>query len=156
MEGYAISLPTHPRQQVFPSINFTCDANITEWIAIARSIPDLEQATEFQVWRSDGNGTYSKILNASNSAEGVVCNGTLCRYSRTGVPLMVKSGDVFGLHQPPRENNSLRVYYQPRGGPVSYSVTQSVSSPSKISADNTSTSTELPLVAVSTGKLQAE
>lgn len=151
--SYPITLLPQPRQQVFPTVRFTCDADITRWTVLAQSWPDLGRATELQVWKRNDSETFNKVASVSISADSVLCDGILCRYSQTGPPLRVRGGCVFGLHQPVGSNNSLRVYHQVGGGPVSHLIPHLEGPSSFIDAmeEAVVNSTDFPLVAVTTG-----
>ena len=49
------------RQAILPYINFTCDGSILSWTFGAQWEGNSPRYTELQVWRSSGDGSYTKV-----------------------------------------------------------------------------------------------
>ena len=57
------------RQVIFPGVNFTCSGSIQSWIFGALWNGNTASFTELQIWRSSGDGSYTKVGNAINVTE---------------------------------------------------------------------------------------
>ena len=53
------------RQAIFPGVNFTCSGSIQSWIFGALWIGYTASFTELQIWRSSGDGSYTKVGNTT-------------------------------------------------------------------------------------------
>ena len=49
------------RQAIFPGVNFTCSGSIQRWIFGAFWNGYTVSFTELQIWRSGGDGSYTKV-----------------------------------------------------------------------------------------------
>ena len=46
---------------IVPGMKFTCSGNISSWIFGAEWYGNNESYTELQIWRSSGDGSYTKV-----------------------------------------------------------------------------------------------
>ena len=99
---FKTTLDTHPHQQLYPFINFTCDGVLTRWIMKAKSeLVSLNLKNyvypELQIWRWSTNPTrYSKV--GSSTIDVKAQNQLTHIYTvRPDPPLSFQSGDIFGL-----------------------------------------------------------
>ena len=95
------------RQQITPSITFTCDGWITKWIIGALWSNRLELFPELQIWRKAGNDTYRKI----NGTRIIVDtrNGSLIYEYSNFSAIPFQAGDVLGAFVPVGSLTKLRL-----------------------------------------------
>ena len=56
-----ISLPDFSAQVIVPDTTFTCNGSILSWTFGARWEGNSETLTELHIWRSSGDGSYTKV-----------------------------------------------------------------------------------------------
>ena len=83
------------RQAIFPGVNFTCSGSIQSWIFGALWIGYTTSFTELQIWRSSGDGSYTKVGNHVTEQ-----NATGVYYYPLSSPLPFQAGDILGYYQP--------------------------------------------------------
>ena len=131
------------QQRLFPDITFTCNDSITKWIVGAEAENDNE-LPELQIWRNTGGASYTKAgfsLLPSNTLSGTVAEYPL------STPLEFQEGDILGVYQPARfQNSALVVYYQERDGPVNYE--EGISALSTVTLGSPGIQYDYPLVTV--------
>ena len=101
-------------QAIFPGVNFTCNGSIQTWIfgatmegTATSSLPEL------QIWRSNGNGLYSKVGNTRiNVTEE---SATQLYHFPLSSPLPFQAGDILGYYQPEITQSQLRFYAEKDG-----------------------------------------
>ena len=96
-------------QAIIPGMNFTCSGNIHSWIFGAEWDGHNELFTELQIWRSSGNGSYTKvgnttIMTAENTTE-------LHKYPLSS-PLPFQEGDIVGFYQPAEWRSQLGLLFE--------------------------------------------
>jgi len=146
------------QQRIIPHINFTCDGAITKWIVdggwndggMRDWYPDL------QIWRSNGTNMFTKVGNTTLRVEGGSDTVTYYEYNLT-TPLNFQAGDVFGIFQPDKGKNRLRMYFQSGVGPQNYYETLDnndiVEPPTDMFTLGTVFQNDLPLITVEICKL---
>ena len=82
------------RQQITPSITFTCDGWITKWIIGALWGNNKMLFPELQIWRNAGNNTYRKINGTFISVE--TRNASLIYEYSDFSPIPFQAGDILG------------------------------------------------------------
>lgn len=151
---YPIRSPTTSRQRLFPRLTFTCDATIVRLVFLAmwEEVTEGGKIPEFQVWRRAGESDTEYYKIAATTAEGSFCNGYICeRVPAERLP--VSSGDVFGLHQPHKDVNTIEVMYQNGGGGFVHYRTEVEEPLSVFNLTGTDQSPDHILVAVVTGEV---
>ena len=95
-------------QAILPGVNFTCNGSIQSWIfgatmdqTATSSLPEL------QIWRSNGNGLYSKV--GSTPINVTEENATQLYYYSLSSPLPFQAGDILGYYQPEIGQSQLRL-----------------------------------------------
>ena len=63
------SLEDRSEQGFFPEINFTCAGSILSWTFGASWEGNAPALTELQLWRSSGEGSYTKVGNTTIMTE---------------------------------------------------------------------------------------
>jgi len=141
------------QQHIIPNINFTCDGAITKWIVdgewndggMRDWYPDL------QIWRSTGTNMFTKVGNTTLRVEGGSDTVTYYEYNLT-TPLNFQAGDVFGIFQPDKGKNRLRMNFQSGVGPRNYYETLDnndiVEPPTDMFSLGTVFQNDLPLITV--------
>ena len=86
------------RQQITPSITFTCDGWITKWIIGALWDGENMLFPELQIWRKDGNNTFRKINGTFISVE--TRNASLIYEYTNFPPIPFQAGDILGAFIP--------------------------------------------------------
>ena len=101
-------------QAIFPGVNFTCSGSIQSWIfGAAMEGTATSSLPELQIWRSNGNGLYSKVGNTSiNVTEE---NATQLYHYPLSSPLPFQAGDILGYYQPDIPQSQLRLYAEKDG-----------------------------------------
>ena len=136
-------------QRLFPDITFTCNGFITKWIVGAFDpIPNNNDNTQLQIWRSGHGNTYNKI-----GASLLLPNHTIFTNVYQTVldpPLEFQEGDILGVYQPDSANNQLSLYYQEETGPINYLESDIFHPPPPSSFDTETPAPQLyyPLVSV--------
>ena len=111
------SLASISRQRILPYINFTCDGNILSWTFGAQWEGNSPRYTELQIWRSSGDGSYTKVgsttimLEEENSTQ-------LYQYTLTS-PLPFQAGDILGYFQGSQPTSQLRLLFEEVGSDYS-------------------------------------
>ena len=157
------TLDTHPHQQLYPSINFTCSGLLTEWIMKARS--ELVQLNfssyvypELQIWRPVGgsNQLYNKV---GSSVINVSPNQVTHIYTvRPDPPLSFQNGDIFGIwegtnnYANTREVDNIRPVSGTRHTGTEGFNYEALSPQTSYTGGEESRNLGVPLVAVETGK----
>ena len=95
--GRVVYSPTD-RQAIFPGVNFTCSGSIQSWIFGAQWIGYTASFTELQIWRSSGDGSYTKVGNTTVIV--TERNATGLYYYPLSSPLPFQTGDILGYYQP--------------------------------------------------------
>ena len=122
------SLASISRQGILPYINFTCDGSILSWTFGAQWEGNSPRYTELQIWRSSGDGSYTKVgsttimLEEENSTQ-------LYQYTLTS-PLPFQAGDILGYFQGNQSTSQLRLLFEEVGSdfPLHYNIQDSPSS----------------------------
>ncbi len=117
------------RLWLFPSMNFSCSGNVTEWIFQAESSEDGTELPRMQVWRENpiSVDVLNYLLQSTSGSAGELStvgasDSTVYKYVLES-PVPVEEGDIFGVSLPPAENISLLLQFQDFGNfgaPVSY------------------------------------
>ena len=98
------------RQAILPYMNFTCDGSILSWMFGARWGGNPPRHTELQIWRSSGNGSYTKVGNTTIMLEEE--NSTqLYQYTLTS-PLPFQAGDILGYFQGSRSTSQVTLLHE--------------------------------------------
>ena len=96
---------------LFFSVNFTCQAEVSSFILLARDIDRTRPGRNYpliQTWRetSSGSGLYNRIHNVGgNISEVSFLGDSLYRYTPVNGTITVLPGDFLGLITP-RDNNA--------------------------------------------------
>ena len=98
-------------QRILPSVNFSCNGNISKWIFVAKSRTGAKYDIYplFQLWRPNGTGRYERVYESSNdggrftpSEEPGITIGEYLPHD----PVPFHSGDVLGVYQPGDDSDS--------------------------------------------------
>ena len=95
--GERASFSSVNQQVIAPSINFTCDGSILSWTFGARWGANSQAYTELQIWRSSGDGSYTKVGNTTIMLEEE-SSPQIYRNTLTS-PLSFQAGDILGYFQ---------------------------------------------------------
>jgi len=91
-----------------PDLNFTCSGTVTKLIFAARWYNRRSLHPDLQIWRPNGNGTYTKMQSSK------IDSGRLNRTNRYEYnlkqPLEFHAGDIIGILQPSQA--MIRFYMQ--------------------------------------------
>jgi len=105
-------------QRIIPSLNFSCDGEISKWIIRARWNGDGTAFPDLQVWRS-GNGVYTKVGNTTLYANGSNSNSVYEMAVKPSLPF--RRGDTLGIFQPSGNRSRLRIHYiNESGSPLNF------------------------------------
>ena len=141
----------HDSQAIVPGMNFKCSGSISSWTFGAgwHRSGNNESYTELQIWRSSGNGSYSKVGSTTIITEE---NTKLYEYPLSS-PLPFQEGDILGYYLPSRSRSRLRLQFGRRYGHRVYFTNDVNSSSNHLSIDHLdNTSTQFhPLISVETG-----
>ena len=143
------------RQAIIPGINFTCDGNIRSWIFGARwqggSAQDAASYTELQIWRSSGNGSYTKVGSTTIMIEQ---NRTEFYRYRLSSPLPFREGDILGYYQPSDSRRQFGLLFESEHGHREYYTRQDSGASHLTMSDlqTSSTPNRNLLISVETGK----
>ena len=131
--------PPSDRQAIFPGVNFTCSGSIQSWIFGALWIGHTASFTELQIWRSSGDGSYTKVGSTTIMTEE---NTTWLYYYPLSSPLPFQAGDILGYYQPnpisqlallseEDGQGQLWYYYFPSSAPSQFVISESTNSGSR-------------------------
>ena len=120
------------RQAIFPGINFTCSGSIRSWIFGAFWIGHTASFTELQIWRSSGDGSYTKVGSTTIMTEE---NTTWLYYYPLPSPLPFQAGDILGY----QSSSQLTLRYEYGQGQLGYYYTHS-SAASQLEVDESTNS----------------
>ena len=101
---------------LFFSVNFTCQAEVSSFILLARDIDRTGPGRDYpliQIWRKDpvSSVLYNKIHNIGGVISEVSFLGdSLYRYTPVNGTITVLPGDVLGLLAPPENNARISPY----------------------------------------------
>ena len=98
---------------IIPGINFTCNGNIHSWIFGAEWYKSTESYTELQIWRSSGDGSYTKVGSTTIMTEE---NTTQLYEYPLSSPLPFQEGDILGYYQPSGSLRQLGLKLQSHSG----------------------------------------
>ena len=102
-------------QAIIPEINFTCAGSILSWTFGAGWQGSTPELTELQIWRSSGDGSYTKVGNTTIMTEE---NTTGLYQYPLSSPLPFQAGDILGYYQPARSRSQLRLLVVSQVDPV--------------------------------------
>ena len=80
-------------QGIIPGINFTCSGTILSWTFAAEWRESAPALTELQIWRSSGDGSYTKVGSTTIITEESTTG--LYQYPLSS-PLPFQAGDILG------------------------------------------------------------
>ena len=80
--------------RVYPGIRFTCEGNVTAWIAVTRGA-NSGNVPQLQIWDETDDGL---MYNLSSSTSLQAADGSLVHVPSQPIPF--KDGSILGLHQP--------------------------------------------------------
>ena len=80
-------------QAIIPGINFTCSGTILSWTFAAEWWENATALTELQIWRSSGDGSYTKVGSTTIMTEESTTG--LYQYPLSS-PLSFEAGDILG------------------------------------------------------------
>ena len=147
---------------LFFSVNFTCQAEVSSFILLARDIDRAAPGRDYpliQIWRetSSGSELYDRIHNiGGNISEVSFLGDSLYRYTPVNGTITVLPGDILGLLTPPDNNARISPYLLQSSSPQPqyYEVASALPQLSQIFASNPNNFHNLfsPLIAVELGK----
>ena len=108
-----ISFPGFSAQVIVPDTTFTCNGSILSWTFGARWEGNSETFTELQIWRSSGDGSYTKVGSTTIMTEESATR--LYQYPLSS-PLPFQAGDILGYYQPATLTSQLGLLYE--GGAI--------------------------------------
>ena len=153
---------TSQYEALVPGINFTCAGSIYSWIGAGGwwgDIHDEDEFTELQIWRSSGNGSYTKVGgtrimegNITHPYEGI----QLYEYPLSS-PLPFQEGDILGFYIPSESiySSQFRLPLEFRyGHRTYYTIDANSSRANDLSMDHLleSTAKYHPLISAKTGR----
>ena len=146
------SLEDRSEQGVFPEINFTCAGSIQSWTFGASWEGNTPALTELQIWRSSGDGSYTKVGSTTIVTEE---NTTGLYQYPLSSPLPFQVGDILGYYKPATSRSQLGLVYEEVGsGQPAYYVTDLDNAPSLFTVtESTEDDRFHVLVGVETGNL---
>ena len=150
------SVQRFQQQRIFPSMNFSCNGNISKWTLVGRSRTgeDRKQYPLLQLWRP--RGTYTRVYESNiTSTMSDQSQFTVEEYIPDS-PVPFEAGYIFGVYQPRRRDSRLSVRYAdvPDGyGHLNYRRGSGISL-DEFDTDGSSTEYDYPLVAVNTSENQ--
>ena len=131
-EDHVLSEPVVPfplinRQAILPYSNFSCNGNILSWIFGAQWEGNSPRYTELQIWRSSGDGSYTKVGSTTIMLEEE--ESRLCRYN-LDPPLPFQAGDILGYFQGSQSTSQFSLLHENVGSgqPLHYVMQDSPSS----------------------------
>ena len=124
-----VSFGSVSEQGVYPEINFTCNGSILSWTFGAEWHGNTPELTELQIWRSSGDGSYTKVGSTTIMTEESTTE--LYQYPLSA-PLPFQAGDILGYYQPATSRSQLGLVYELVGsGQPAYYVTDLDNAPSQ-------------------------
>ena len=143
-------------QSVLPSVNFSCNGNISKWTFVARSQTGTkyDKYPLFQLWRPSETGRYERVYESSSdggrftaSEESEITIGEYVPHD----PVPFHSGDVLGVYQPVDSRLSLvHVNVPPGFGHDNYYIRWTEMSLEEV--QGVRFGNDIPLVAVNTSE----
>ena len=103
------SFPTFSTQVLVPQTTFTCNGSILSWTFGASWEGNTPELTELQIWRNNGDGSYTKVGNTTIMTEESVTG--FYQYPLSS-PLPFQAGDILGLFQPATSTSQLGLYHE--------------------------------------------
>ena len=103
------SFPDFSVQAIVPDTTFTCNGSILSWTFGARWEGNSETFTELQIWRSSGDGSYTKVGSTTIMTEASATG--LYQYPLSS-PLPFQAGDILGYFQPATSTSQLGLYHE--------------------------------------------
>ena len=138
-------------QAIVPDMNFTCDGSILGWTFGAQWEGNSPRHTELQIWRSSGNGGYTKVGSTTIMFEEEGST-QLYQYTLTS-PLPFQAEDILGYFQGSTSSSQLSLLYETTSSaPQIYYTLQS--SPASEFSVGLSIGGYRVLINVETGELQ--
>ena len=145
---------------LFFSVNFTCQAEVSSFILLARDIDRTGPERDYpliQIWRKDSVSPdlYNEIHNIGNISEVSFLGDSLYWYTPVNGTITVLPGDVLGLFVQPDSNARISPYFLQSSSPQpQYYELPSRSLLSQIFANNQNNfhNQFSPLIAVELGK----
>ena len=108
-KGFFRSFPDSSVQVLVPQIAFTCNGSILSWTFGARWEGNSETFTELQIWRSSGDGSYTKVGSTTIMTEE---NTTGLYQYPLSSHLPFQAGDILGFFQPATSTSQLGLYHE--------------------------------------------
>ena len=142
-------------QALAPGMNFTCSGNIYSWIFGAIWNGYNESFTELQIWRSNGDRSYTKVGNTTIMVEE---NTTKLYEYPLSSPLPFQEGDILGFYQPAASRSQLELMF---GNKYTYTYTHTkyytinedhATSHFNVANELVETSNQQLLISIKTGK----
>ena len=99
---------------LYPEANFTCSGSILSWTFGAEWNGNSESFTELQIWRSSGDGSYTKVGSTTIMTER---NISRFYHYPLSSPLPFQEGDILGYFQPHIVESPLNIQYELDGQP---------------------------------------
>ena len=146
------TIPSINRQAILPYINFTCDGSVLSWTFGAQWEGNSPRYTELQIWRSSGDGSYTKVGSTTIMLEEE--NPTrLYQYTLTS-PLPFQAGDILGYFQSTQSTSLLRLLFEDVGSdhPLYYNIQDSPSSQFDTGSNSVMLDRYHLLISVNTGE----
>ena len=106
LDKFLVAAPNTNSQAIIPEINFTCNGSILSWTFGAQWLGNTPALTELQIWRSNGDGSYTKVGNTTIMTEESTTG--LYQYPLSS-PLPFQAGDILGYYQPTLSITQLRL-----------------------------------------------
>ena len=141
-------------QAIVPGMTFKCSGSISSWTFGAGwyGSGNTESYTELQIWRSSGDGSYTKVGSTTIMTEE---NTTQLYEYPLSSPLPFKEGDILGCYLPSESRSQLRLQFGRGYGHRLYFTNDVNSSASHFSMDHLNVRGTLnhfhPLISVETG-----
>ena len=141
-------------QAIVPGMTFKCSGSISSWTFGAgwHGSGNTESYTELQIWRSSGDGSYTKVGSTTIMTEE---NTTQLYEYPLSSPLPFQEGDILGYYQPSLSRSQLRLQFGFGYGHRLYYTNDVNSSASHFSMDHLNvrgtTNQFHPLISVETG-----
>ena len=104
-----ISIPNLSIQVIVPQTTFTCNGSILSWTFGAQWLGNTPELTELQIWRSSGDGSYTKVGSTTIMTEESTTGLYLYPLSS---PLPFQAGDILGFFQPATSTCQVGLRYE--------------------------------------------
>ena len=145
-------------QRLIPGISFGCDGWLNKWIVAAteNSGGRRNSYPQLQIWRPSSfnpqsfNATPIRLTTLQQPEASQRIGLNLYEYVLQ-TPFQFRAGDIFGLHQPEKEQSELLLHYLEVAGPVNFRLANQDLPSSFFSTELTNVAVEqsnLPLVTV--------